>query len=504
MWLPLSFLALLLLLLFLFDRYCQNNPRKENATLYHLLFEASNDAVFLHDIGGSIVEVNERAVDLLGYTREELLQMSIADLVPTGELRLAGTSQWFDDGVRFETLKKHKDGRLIPVEGSGRHVQMGGKNRILLSLRDITDRKKAEKQLRESEERYRRLVEYSPNAIAVHQEFKVVYVNRALIQLMGAKSADDLLQKSVLDIIHADYREVGIQRARQIYEDGKPAEALEEKIRRLDGTVLDVEISGVPITYQGQPATLVVVRDLTHQKQAEKHRLELMLERERINVLQQFIANASHDLKTPLSTIKLQVFLAQKSPPENLPKIIGKLEAQVLQLEKLVEDLFKMSDLDRNAVTFNFQPLQVNTLLKPLTDAYTSALQEKTITLTLQTDAPLPDVLADQTHLYNALSNILNNAIAYTRGGGKIQIRTRAVQNQVCIEVLDSGIGITPEELPHIFERFYRGDKARSTRGTGLGLSIALKIVEAHHGKIEVESTVGVGSLFRICLPSIH
>ncbi len=504
MWIPLSVLALLILLLFLFDRFCRNNPRKENATLYHLLFEASNDAVFLHDIGGSIVEVNERAVHLLGYTREELLQMSIADLVPTGELRLAGSSQWFDDGVRFETLKKHKEGHLIPVEGSGRHVQIGGKNRILLSLRDITDRKKTEKQLRESEERYRRLVEYSPNAIAVHQDFKVVYVNRALIQLMGARSADDLLQKSVLDTIHADYREIGVKRARQIYEDGTPAEALEEKIQRLDGSILDVEISGVPITYQGRPATLVVVRDLTHQKQAEKHRLELLLERERINVLQQFIDNASHDLKTPLTTIKLQVFLAQKSPPEKLPTIMGKLDEQVLQLEKLVEDMIKMSSLDKNEVAFNFQPLQVNTLLKPLMDAYTTALQSKTITLTVQTDDPIPDVLADYAHLYTALSNIFSNAVAYTRGGGKIQIRTYTRQNEVCIDVLDSGIGIVPEELPRIFERFYRSDKARSTRGTGLGLSIALKIIEAHHGKIEVESTVGVGSLFRICLPSIH
>lgn len=462
--------------------------QQENAALYRLLFEASNDAVFLHDMSGTILEVNERAVRMLGYNRQELCQMSIDDLVPTGELRLAGPSKWFNEGVRFETLKKHKAGHLIPVEGSGRLVQIGDKDRILLSLRDITDRKKAEKQLRESEDRYRRLVESSPNPIVVHQNGKIVYVNQAMVKLSGVQSAQELIDNEIVTII---------PQGNQI------TAAREDQFHRADGTMLDVEISGVPMIYEGHPASLVVIRDLTHQKQAKQHQLELMLERERINVLQQFITNASHDLKTPLSTIKLQVYLAKKGMdnPAHMPRIVEKLDTQVQHLEKLVDDLFRMSTLDRNEVLFEFKPLQVNTLMKPIMDAHASALEDKNLTVTVDLQDTLPEISGDYSQLFTALSSLVQNAITYTASEGSIQLRTRAANGHLYMEVQDSGIGIRPDELPHIFERFYRGDQARSTRGTGLGLAIAQKIVEAHHGKIEVESTVGEGSLFRICLP---
>jgi two-component system phosphate regulon sensor histidine kinase PhoR len=166
----------------------------------------------------------------------------------------------------------------------------------------------------------------------------------------------------------------------------------------------------------------------------------------------------------------------------------------------LLEALVTMSRLD-SGVAFEFHPLDLSGFVRQIYTRSQPRFEANALQAHLDLAEGLPSVRVAQDELYTAYASILDNAIRYTPAGGEITLRTSCLNNEILAEIIDTGIGIEPEELKRIFERFYRVDKARSTRGFGLGLAIAARIIEAHGGMIEVESQVGHGSTFRIRLP---
>ncbi len=227
------------------------------------------------------------------------------------------------------------------------------------------------------------------------------------------------------------------------------------------------------------------------------------MEKARSNVLQHFISNASHDLRTPLTTIKTLLYVLPKlSDVEKRQRHMTALETQVEHLEMLLEAMLNMSRLDKT-IDFAFELIDLNTLVADVIERNEPLARQKQHDMTFTGDPTIPTVEADKVQLGRAISNIINNAVHYTPNQGMITIRTHWLDHHAVVEVQDTGLGIGTDDLPRIFERFYRVDEARGTvrGGAGLGLSIAKRIIEAHHGKIEVESILGEGSLFRIVLP---
>ncbi len=237
--------------------------------------ERSNEAIFITDINGAIIYVNPAFEKIYGFTREEALGKT-PRILKSGVLSQEVYKNFWDillakQVVTGELINKTKDGRLINAEGSANPILDKDGNIIgfLAIQRDVTERKLSETALQESEERYRRLVELSPDTIAIHSEGKIVFVNAAGVKLFGAANPQQLIGKPVMDFVHPDYQEVVRERIRVMIENGKNVSSTEEKFVKFDGSIIDVEVTAMPFTYQGKPGIQVIVRDITDRKKAE-------------------------------------------------------------------------------------------------------------------------------------------------------------------------------------------------------------------------------------------
>lgn len=247
-----------------------------------------------------------------------------------------------------------------------------------------------------------------------------------------------------------------------------------------------------------------IIRDITQRKQLESRTLELVAERERVKVLQRFVSDMSHDFRTPLSILSNSLYLMQKNTdPERQHAHAEKAASQIHRMEKLLDELLHIARLDENKVKFQFRLTDINAFLKSLVQEYELLAAAKNITVKFVPQSEQCFAPIDQSQFEHIMTNLIENAIAYTPKDGSITVTSGTGDKQVYITVQDTGIGISSTDLPRIFERFYRADQARSTNtgGNGLGLSIVQRIVEEHHGSIEVTSVVNEGTNFTLRLP---
>jgi PAS domain S-box-containing protein len=351
--------------------------------------------------------------------------------------------------------------------------------------------------------RYRELFEATFEAIIVHHDGVILDVNPAMETKFGYPR-DEIIGRSTLDFIAPEYRPL----AREKYASGA-MEPYEIRCVRKDGSQFWVEVRGKPHRYRGKPVRVAAVRNIDARKRAEQDRIDLAIQREKVAILQRFIGDMSHDLRTPLSVIKTSGYLIEKlatsGQSERMMRQIEVLHDQSNQLQRMLDDLLHMSRLDKaDTSSYEFEWHAVLPFIEGVIADVREAGLRKSQQIVFAADAALPKIVVDQNEFKRMIRHLLNNAISYTPEGGTISVRVKPAPGWVVIEVSDTGEGIAPLNLPHIFERFYRGDAARGSDsgGTGLGLAIAKKIVEAHNGHIEAESELGKGSTFRIRLPA--
>jgi signal transduction histidine kinase len=248
---------------------------------------------------------------------------------------------------------------------------------------------------------------------------------------------------------------------------------------------------------------LFIVFVAHHRNLLEADRQQLALASANHKVLTRLITDLSHDFRTPLAIVNNSTYLlARTDDPLAREEKSEQIISQVQRLSKMLDDILMLSRLD-TAPDPSLTMVNVNTLVQTLLEEFQFRLKGKTLQLEMVLMASAPPLYANRANLHRALSKIVENAVHYTADGGSITIYTTQRGNTLVIEVVDTGVGIDPADLPHVFDYFFRGDKARSSAdgSTGLGLSIARRVVEMYQGKIEVESAPGKGSTFRIMLP---
>jgi signal transduction histidine kinase len=227
---------------------------------------------------------------------------------------------------------------------------------------------------------------------------------------------------------------------------------------------------------------------------------ELAAERD---ALRRFIADASHELRTPITALKSFNELLQGAAardPDARAEFLSESQAQIDRLNWITRNLLDLSRLDAGLVELDLAVHDVGALLQGAALAFQAAAREKRISLSLRLPEPPVTLLCDQARLEMALSNLLDNALKYTPAGGQVDLGAHGESDGVHLWVRDDGPGIEPGDLPHVFERFYRGRNSRG-EGSGLGLSIVHSIVQAHGGRLSVESTPSAGSLFLLVIP---
>jgi PAS domain S-box-containing protein/excisionase family DNA binding protein len=266
--------------------------------------------------------------------------------------------------------------------------------------------------------------------------------------------------------------------------------------RRADGSIHDVDLTVAPVTNgEGKIVNFVGVhRDITALKEVAR-------------LKDDFVSNVSHELRTPIANLKLYQSLLQRGKPEKRETYLQVIARETARLEQLVTDLLDLSRLDQGAITLAPELLNLNGLAADVVNRLLRLAEERQVTLELAQALDLPPAWLDLHQITQVLTNLIVNALNYTPPGGQVTVETaqetREGRAGVSLIVQDSGIGIAPADKGHIFERFFRAQAARDTSvpGTGLGLAIAKEIVELHNGQIEVQSTLGKGSTFKVWLP---
>ncbi len=248
---------------------------------------------------------------------------------------------------------------------------------------------------------------------------------------------------------------------------------------------------------------VVVVAIFIRRDQAQRDRLHLLFEQYKVDLLRRFLSHASHDLRTPLSNIRLDLYLLNNlSANAGQRERLAKLEQHVDTLEHLLLSMVEMARVDQGD-SFLLRRVDLYHCVDHVVNNLMPRMHRKQQILHYLAETEQAFGYADPGQIELALHNILDNAIAYTPEGGTISVRVGSSAGNCIVEIEDTGCGIPMEQLPYIFDRFFRIDAARTQPGgsNGLGLSISRKIIDLHNGSIEVESTVGTGSLFRVRLP---
>jgi len=255
-----------------------------------------------------------------------------------------------------------------------------------------------------------------------------------------------------------------------------------------------LKVNGVPIMSNNRlEGAILVFHDITELRRLEKIR-------------QDFVANVSHELRTPISSIKgyaetlLEGALEDKA---NAKEFISIIYQDSNRLASLINDLLDLSKIESGKLKMSFAALDSVLLIKKAVMVIDSQAKAKSIKLKIDISQNLPKIKADETRFSQVMINLLDNAIKYSSEGGTTSIFAKVVENVLQIDISDTGIGISENDLPRIFERFYRVDKARSRElgGTGLGLSIVKHIVSSHGGQVWVKSELGLGSTFSFTIP---
>ena len=267
--------------------------------------------------------------------------------------------------------------------------------------------------------------------------------------------------------------------------------------------------------HRGEPvATVCLVNDITDRNRVEKEREQLIGQlqeaNEKLRMLDtmktNFISTVSHELRTPLTTIKafVELLLVKKGmPDERKVKLMNTVKVETDRLARLINDLLDLSRIEAGSVKWQFAPVCLEDIIQSVIESMGVLFENKGLRVAVEFTPPLPAVSGDRDRLVQVVTNILSNAVKFTPRGGSIQVALRQETARLVVEISDSGIGIPPEHIELIFEKFHRSDDVltAATEGTGLGLAITRQIVEYHGGRIWARSTHGKGSTFIFTLP---
>ncbi len=496
---------------------------RQSEAQYRLIFESNPLPMWVYDQQTlRFLAVNEAAVRHYGYSLEEFLAMTIKDIRPPEDVQTL--SRYIEEnprGLHAAGVWRHlrKCGEVIDVEITAHPLTFGGREGELILANDVTERRRAEEALRESEERFRLLVEgVSDYAIFVLDTAgRVVSWNAGAEHVMGY-AADEIIGEHCSRFFTPG--EVG---------GGKPESVLraaeeegghhEEGWRvRKGGADFWAEVLTTPLRdgLGRLRGFAKVTRDVTERKRLEAERTQLLVsemrareEAERANRMKdEFLAVLSHELRTPLTPIIgwTAMIRAGQIDGANLDGALESIERSARSQGRLIDDLLDVSRIASGKLQLDFRPVHVAPLIEAAVAAARPSAEAKGVRVETALDPQAGFVSGDRERLRQVVSNLLTNAVKFTPDGGRVEVRLVRNGPHAEMTIADTGHGISPDFLPHVFDRFRQADSSTTRRhgGLGLGLSIVRDLVEMHGGTITAESPgEGHGATFIIRLPVV-
>ena len=498
------------------DRKLIEEKLLESEKLYRTLFESAVDSIYLvqleGDQAGKIVSTNHAAAEVHGYTREELLKMTIMDL-DYGEDKIKASGRFSrvlkGEIVREEVTHVRKDGSTFPLEINSRLVELGGRRLAYSIDRDIAERKRAEAALKASEERMRTLIELSPIGIRVAKKGLYVYVNPATVRMFGYEDADEIIGLPVESLYVPEEQEL----VRKLVADRSTGAGLRPHYEATgltkDGKRINLSVWVTLVDFEGERSTLAFLVDMTNEKSLRKQ----LIQAQKMESLGALAGGVAHDFNNLLQVVLGYSELLISS---------GKLdERTVTDLNRINHAAKDGAELARRLLTFsrkgelNRIPINLNEQVEKLKGMLERTIP-KMIEIRLGLNADPGTVTADPTQIDQVLLNLAVNARDAMPNGGKLNIETSNVAldeeecrlhvgsrpgNCVLLTVSDTGVGMDHQTLEQIFEPFFTTKS--EGKGTGLGLSIVYGVVKRHDGFVHCFSEPGKGTTFKIYFPAM-
>ena len=365
-----------------------------------------------------------------------------------------------------------------------------------------------EDKLVEAEERYRVLVETLPLATYIDRDDRETgtsWISAQIEAITSYSAAEWTANPDLLgEVLHPDDKERVLAEMKRVKESGGSRDDEYRMVRR-DGTVVWIHDIAVTVIEGSRRYARGFVVDVTARREAE---LELERQNDQLRQLDrlkdEFVALVSHELRTPLTSIRgyLELITEDTNLTEDQTRFIETIDRNAQRLQRVVGDLLFVAQVEAGKLSLEVADVNPNTLVEEAVQAAGPSAAAKSIELTAHL-GELPEIRGDRARLAQVLDNFISNAIKFTPSFGRVTVTTRVLPGEVEVIVSDSGMGIPADELPLLFQRFFRAERATAGAipGTGLGLAIAKAIVTGHGGRIRVESEDGAGTTFRVILP---
>jgi PAS domain S-box-containing protein len=506
------------------ERRRADRALRDSEEQYRAIFNASVDALVLRDAQFRIVDVNATYETMSGYARAEVLGVDRVLANPPEvretirglhERALAGET------IRLETELRRRDGRRFDLELRGVRIQHRGQPHVLYIGRDITQAKRAERALRDSEEQYRAIFDASADALVLRDaDYRAVQVNSAYVAMSGYTREEILAADHVLTQADSGLR-VRHRAEHDLALRGKELR-FEVTATRKDGSTLQAEVRGTPMMYRGQPHVLYAVRDITERHLAEQRRRELerqLRQVQKMEAIGQLTGGIAHDFNNILTSVIGYVAMSQERSTVGADAVLARQLGQArLAAERArdhVAQLLAFSRPRRGERRLVFPAPMARQALQLLRPNLPSSIAVGSPELPPQGESAVPPVVADPVQLEQVLFNLCINARDAIEGHGTVRVRIgHSARDGHCascgarldgvpwvwFEVADDGRGMTPEVIERMFEPFFTTKDVG--RGTGMGLAMVHAIVHDHDGHIQVQSAPGAGAAVRILLPA--
>ena len=500
-----------------------SQPTGESEQLHRAILDAALDAIITIDHRGIILEWNPAAERIFGHASKDAIGREMASLVvPTslqdrhrsGFARYLATGEGRIIGKRLQLPAQRADGTVFPAELSITRVGTSEPPVFTGHVRDLTDQERTLEALRESEQRLRAVLEASPDDTFQLKapDGRWLLANQATLRLFELENVDyrGKTDAELAGVAGPASRAALLACASSDEAAWKQGTAVrnEEVLQVSDRETRVFHVIKVPMFHEdGRRQGLVsLARDITREKQAEVQRMRVL--EDAIRARDEFLSIASHELRTPATSLSLAVEslarLAQhgslkQSPDELVLRFLRTCERQSGHLRELIERLLDVGRIRNGGLHLDLELLDLGALVRELVASMEEQLARAGCVATVRADDGVVGRW-DRTRLQEVFGNLLSNAMKY--GAGKpIEVVVGGTTTSARVAIRDRGIGIAPEQQRTIFGKFERAVSQKSYGGLGLGLYIAREIVQAHAGKIRVDSEVDVGSTFTVDLP---